>query len=180
MSNFEEDERRWSEWMVLAQQGDEQHYAKLLTEVADAAAAFLYKRFGLLDFVEDCVQECLMTIHAARHTYDHRRAFRPWLFAIVRNRAIDMLRSQQAYQKTLDKNALFQENLQTVLIEEEINKGMVFSRLSPAHRDVLLLNKIFGFSAAETAKKLGISEASVRIRVHRGIKETRKHLQFEQ
>lgn len=51
--------------------------------------------------------------------------------------------------------------------------------LAPNYRDVLILTKVAGFTAAEAAKKLGISESAVRVRIHRGIKETRKILQIE-
>jgi RNA polymerase sigma-70 factor (ECF subfamily) len=53
---------------------------------------YLRRHFGESDFVEDCVQECLLAIHRARATFDPARRFRPWMFAIVRHKAIDMLR----------------------------------------------------------------------------------------
>ena len=180
MTRPDNDEQRWSQLMGQAQQGDEQCYAKLLEELGDVIAAFLYSRFGPIDLIEDCVQEGLIAIHAARHTYDTKRLFRPWFFAIVRNRTIDILRSQRSYKTALEKNTL--EHIEGTItpVEDEINKSMVFSMLAPAYRDVLLLTKVAGFTTSETAEKLGISESTVRVRVHRGIKETRKILQNEQ
>lgn len=180
MTHLDNDELRWSQWMAQAQQGNEQCYAKLLEELGDVIAAFLNARFGPIDLIEDCVQECLISIHSARHTYDAKRLFRPWLFAIVRNRTIDLLRSQRRYKSVLEKNTLEQIEGPTISIEDEINKSMVFSMLAPAYSDVLLLTKVAGFSTSETANKLGISESLVRVRIHRGIKETRKILQIEQ
>jgi RNA polymerase sigma-70 factor (ECF subfamily) len=180
MTRLDNDELRWSQWMNQAQQGDEQCYAKLLEELGDVIAAFLNTRFGPIDLIEDCVQECLISIHAARHTYDTKRLFRPWFFAIVRNRTIDLLRSQQCYKSILEKHTLEQIEGPATPVEDEINKSMVFSMLAPAYKDVLLLTKVEGFSTSETAKKLGISESSVRVRIHRGIKETSKILQIEQ
>lgn len=180
MTRSDNDEQRWSQMMGKAQQGDERCYAKLLEELAEVIEAYLYSRFGPVDLIEDCVQEGLIAIHAARHTYDTKRLFRPWFFAIVRNRAIDMLRSQKSYKAALEKNTLHYIEETAQPIEDEINKGMAFSLLAPAYRDVLLLTKVAGFTTAETAEKLGISESAVRVRVHRGIKETRKILQNEQ
>jgi len=182
MTRSEKDELRWSQLMHLAQQGNEQCYAELLEELGDVIAAFLKSRFGPIDLIEDCVQECLISIHAARHTYDKKRLFRPWFFAIVRNRTIDLLRSQRCYQSALEKNITYKVELDDSAnpIEDEVNKSMVFSMLAPAYRDVLLLTKVAGYSTSETAKKLNISESSVRVRIHRGIKETRKILQIEQ
>lgn len=181
MTSSGNDELRWSQMMSQAQQGNEQCYAELLEELGRVIAAFLKSRFGPIDLIEDCVQECLISIHAARHTYDKKRLFRPWFFAIVRNRTIDILRSQQSYKSVLEKNiAKYRESEDSVNpVEDEINNSMVFSMLAPAYRDVLLLTKVAGFSTSETAKKLKISESSVRVRIHRGIKETRKILQIE-
>ncbi|BCG64804.1 MAG: hypothetical protein methR_P2596 [Methyloprofundus sp.] len=179
MTRSENDELRWSQMMGQAQLGDERGYAQLLEELGDAIAAFLNSRFGPIDLIEDCVQECLIAIHSARHTYDTKRLFRPWFFAIVRNRTIDLLRSQRSYKTALEKNTLEQEESSATSVEDEINKSMVFSMLAPNYRDVLILTKVAGFTAAEAAKKLGISESAVRVRIHRGIKETRKILQIE-
>lgn len=180
MINTIRDEQRWSELMSNAQQGDEQSYALLLEELAYVIAAYLKSRFGPIDLIEDCTQECLITIHSARHTYNPERLFRPWLFAIVRNRTIDILRRQKSYKSALEKNALDHKEASSTSIEDEVNKSMVFSMLAPAYREVLLLSKVAGFTTSETAEKLGISESTVRVRVHRGIKETRKILQNEQ
>jgi len=181
MTSSDNDELRWSQLMSQAQQGNEQCYAELLEELGRVIAVFLKSRFGPIDLIEDCVQECLISIHAARHTYDKKRLFRPWFFAIVRNRTIDILRSQQSYKSVLEKNiAKHRESEDSANpVEDEINNSMVFSMLAPAYRDVLLLTKVAGFSTAEAAKKLKISESSVRVRIHRGIKETRKILQIE-
>ncbi len=179
MTELENDEQRWSHLMSQAQQGDERCYAILLEELGGVIAVFLKSRFGPIDLIEDCVQESLIAIHAARHTYDAKRLFRPWFFSIVRNRTIDMLRSQRSYKTALEKNRLGHIEGTTTPIEDEINKSMVFSMLAPAYRDVLLLTKVAGFTTAETAEKLGLSESAVRVRVHRGIKETRKILLVE-
>lgn len=179
MTRMDNDELRWSQWMSQAQQGDEQCYAQLLEELGNVINAFLLSRFGPIDLIEDCVQECLISIHSARHTYDTKRLFRPWFFAIVRNRTIDLLRSQQRHKSVSETNTLDQLIDSTASIEDEINKSMVFSMLAPAYREVLLLTKVAGLSTSEAAQKLGISESLVRVQIHRGIKETRKILQIE-
>ena len=46
---------------------------------------------------EDLLQEVLMSVHAARATYDPARPFIPWLKAIVVNRVIDFVRRQKRH-----------------------------------------------------------------------------------
>src|SRR5210317_914665 len=85
--------------MTSAQGGGEDDYRQLLTELTHVIKYYLLSRIGQQHFVEDCVQESLIAIHQARHSYDPRRRFRPWLFAIVRHKTIDTLRRQRNQQK---------------------------------------------------------------------------------
>ena len=51
-------------------------------------------QLGFLSFMdrEDIVQEILLSLHAARGTYDPSRPFMPWLVAIAHNRMVDNAR----------------------------------------------------------------------------------------
>lgn len=171
----ESDEQRWAELMVSAQAGNESDYRLLLTELTDVIYNFLRTRFGNHHFIEDCVQEALIAIHQARHTYDRRRTFRPWLFAIVRHKAIDTLRKQDTREKITgqyrgEQEILSQTNQQSEA-ESEMVKGHLLDSLPPDYREALVLTKIIGFSVAETAEKLGISKSLVKVRVHRAIRK---------
>jgi len=161
--------------MVSAQAGNEIDYRQLLTELTDVIYNFLRSRFGNHHFIEDCVQETLIAIHQARHTYNSNRPFRPWLFAIVRHKAIDTLRKQNTREKITSQykgqqEVLSQANQQSE-VESEILKGRLLDALPTEYREVLVLTKIIGFSVAETAEKLGISSSLVKVRVHRAIRK---------
>lgn len=175
------DEQRWSSLMVSAQAGDESDYRQLLEELADVIQNFLRSRLGSHHFIEDCVQEALIAIHLARHTYDPQRPFRPWLFAIVRNKAIDTLRRQRARERTLDhyqreQRVLSQPERQGIG-QSEVPEGQLLESLTAKHREVLVLTKIIGFSVAETAERLGISQGAVKVRVHRAIRKLQQLLE---
>lgn len=179
----ESDEQSWKVLMISAQAGNEIDYRQLLTELTDVIYNFLRSRFGNHHFIEDCVQETLIAIHEARHTYDHHRPFRPWLFAIVRHKAIDTLRKQNTRQKITgqyrgEQEILSQANLQNE-VESEMIRGRLLDSLSAEHRDVLVLTKIIGFSVAETAKKLDISNSLVKVRVHRAIRKLNRLMEAD-
>lgn len=74
-------------WMARAQAGDGEAYRLLLDSVAADLRGFFRRRVRETQEVEDHVQETLLTLHRARHTYDPSRAFEPWLYAIARNRS---------------------------------------------------------------------------------------------
>lgn len=178
------DEQRWSKLMASAQTGNESDYRQLLAELTDVIHGFLCSRFGNHNFTEDCVQETLIAVHMARHTYDQSRLFRPWLFAIVRYKAIDTLRKHRTQQKVTTQFEREQEILSQASYqneaESELMKGSLLASLPAEHREVLVLTKIIGLSVVEAAEKLAISESLVKVRVHRAIGKLRKMMETDQ
>lgn len=177
------DEHRWAALMVSAQAGDEQDYRQLLSELAPAIEAYLRGRFGSHDFVEDCVQESLIAVHEARHTYQSGRLFRPWLFAIVRYKAIDALRQQQRRNKVAQSE--WRERVGVELQhapdspENALSSGRMIASLDEPYRDAITLTKIIGLSSAEAAAELEITEGALKVRVHRGIGRLKKMLEVD-
>ena len=177
MEQHGEDERRWREWMTLAQAGDRQAYDRLLHALGDAIEAYLRARFGAMSFIEDCVQECLLTIHQARHTYDSTRPFRPWLFTIVRHKAIDMLRRMQHQLRADDLPT--DSMASAVDPSDDLATGQALAALSPQFREALTLTKIAGLTVPEAAQQCGVTESAMKARVNRALKAARKHLKNE-
>ena len=90
-----EQERQSADWMRLAQTGDQTAYASLLVMLTTVTRQFARARVGNVGWVDDVVQETLLTIHGARRTYDPARPFAPWFYAIASNRLIDVLRRER-------------------------------------------------------------------------------------
>lgn len=101
----ETQERRWAAWMVRAQNGDGGAYRQLLTEVSSALRAFVRPRCAAAVPMEDVVQEVLLAIHKARHTYDPEQSFTAWLYAIARYKLTDVYRHcarREAHEITME------------------------------------------------------------------------------
>jgi RNA polymerase sigma-70 factor (ECF subfamily) len=179
------DEAAWAELMQRSQAGDATAYERLLRELARAISGYLRHRFGELDFAEDCVQDCLIAIHEGRHTFVAGRPFRPWLFAIVRNRTIDLLRRQRADSGVFARgvNAADLAEMTPAApptdLHETVAHGSVLAALQPRHREALFLTKLMGYSIAEAAGHLGISEAAMKVRVHRATRAAIRMLETE-
>lgn len=155
--------------MAAAHRGDKRLYERLLRETAVAIERYIRRRFGALSFVEDCVQECLLAMHNARHTYDPQRPFRPWLFAIVRNRTIDLLRRSYAGHALAE--ALDADDLPAPAEERSFGEAQdILARLKPQFRSALVLTKIEGYSLGEAADRSGISETAMKSRVSRALR----------
>ena len=181
--NFDSDELRWAALMVNAQAGDEADYRLLLGEISNVIHQYLCSRFGHHHFIEDCVQDTLIAIHQARHTYDSRRLFRPWMFAIVRNKAIDTLRRQRSHNNTVvaQREAALVNSQVTESDRPERNlvHGQLTDALSPQHREAILLTKIIGLSTAEAAAQLRITESVLKVRIHRAIARLKRLVQAD-
>ena len=183
VEDYTSDERRWAALMVSAQSGHEADYCLLLTEVSKVIHQYLCSRFGHHDFIEDCVQEILVAIHQARHTYDSHRRFRPWMFAIVRNKAIDSLRRQRSHHNALERHReelmLDTEHSNSGHLENTELRGRLIDALSPQYREAITLTKINGLSTAEAAAQLSISEGALKVRVHRAIGRLKRLVQAD-
>lgn len=181
--DFDSDELRWAALMVNAQAGDEADYRLLLGEISNVIHRYLCSRFGHHHFVEDCVQDTLIAIHQARHTYDSHRLFRPWMFAIVRHKAIDTLRRQKSHHNTVEAQreaALVNSQMtESDRPERSLAQGQLIEALSPKYREAIVLTKINGLSTAEAAAKLRITEGALKVRVHRAIGRLKRLVQAD-
>jgi RNA polymerase sigma-70 factor (ECF subfamily) len=164
--------------MVLAQQGDQRAYEELLQLLARDARGFVGRRVGWTDWIEDVVQEVLLTVHRARHTYDGARAFAPWFYAIVNSRLIDALRARRrrAHREVVDDDALARQAAPLPVTGSDMSEELAraVSNLPRVQREVVSLLKYDDLSVREVAGRLGMSEAAVKATAHRGYKVLRK------
>ncbi len=177
-SRWSADEERWAAWMTLAQGGDHDAYRRLLEELANAIETYIHSRFGAIDSLEDCVQECLLSIHRARHTYDPARPFRPWMFTLVRHRTIDVLRHNRDHRRGGD-SSLIENGSDPQELQRRLDGVKVLETLEPDHREAITLTQYAGCTTAEAADWLGISEAALKARLRRGLLAIRKALEAE-
>ena len=172
-SGREREAERWSAWMVAAQEGNEEAYAQLLAELYGCIEAFLRRMLHDPSEVEDCVQESLLAVHRARATYDASRPFRPWLFAIVRNKAFDAGRSRKRRPGALGEDA---DRIEARSVDpaSALDLEALLRRLPVREREAVVLTKFDGLPTAEAAAALGISGTALRTRVHRGMKQLKR------
>lgn len=166
---WQADEQRWSSLMAQSHQGNKAAYAQLLSDLSGALTRYLQTQFGQFELIEDCVQECLLAVHKARHTYDPKRDFRPWLFTIARHKTIDVLRQSHRH---LGINTAIEgvDDMSVEGFNRLLDGAKMMLRLSSDHREVLVMTKYFGLTTVEVAASLGISESAVKARLRRGLK----------
>jgi RNA polymerase sigma-70 factor (ECF subfamily) len=171
---------KWAILLLAAQKADESAYRRLLKELTQYLRAFLSKRLGNNQHLDDIIQENLIGVHRARHTFDGTRPFLPWFHAIVRYKSIDTLRRKKRLQKheIPDEAALenysetFMETATNHELDEEILRAL--DALPPKQRRAVELMKLQGLSAREAAAELGMSEAAIKVSAHRAYTALRK------
>lgn len=177
-SNAESDSLRWQRWMAQSLRGDAAAYRLLLSELYGVVEAYLRRILGDSPILEDCVQECIETLHRNRHSYDPHRPFRPWFFTLVRYKAIDFLRRDRA-RRTIPLANDAPSPSRSLGPEYRIDAGVLLARLTPIYRDAIILTKLNGYTTAEAAAMAGVSGVAMRTRVHRGLREFAKLLDRE-
>ena len=155
--------------MSRAQDGDQAAYRLLIDELYGATTAYLTKILFDAQAVEDCVQDCLFSLHRARATYDPRRPFRPWYFTIVRHRARDLMRRR----RPLGDEPLTEQSgsVPPLSLQVDMRRDLerLLEQIQPAYREALEMTKLHGLSIEEAANKAGVARGTMKSRVHRGL-----------
>jgi RNA polymerase sigma-70 factor, ECF subfamily len=165
-------ETRLKALMVAALEGDAAAYRGLLTELTHYLRAYYTRRLNTAADAEDLVQETLMAIHTRRMTYDADQPFTAWLHAIARYKLIDH------YRRGKLRHVLPLDEAQSIFAEEETETAsatfdveQLLETLPESRRALIRHVKLEGLSTAETAARTGLSEAAVKVGVHRGLKK---------
>jgi RNA polymerase sigma factor (sigma-70 family) len=175
LSNAESDSLRWQQWMAQSLAGDATAYRLLLGELYGVVEAYLRRILGESPALEDCVQECIETLHRNRHSYDPNRPFRPWFFTLVRYKAIDFLRRDRT-RRTMPLADDAPSPSRSWKPEYRLDAEVLLARLKPIYRDAIVLTKLNGYTTAEAAAMAGVSGVAMRTRIHRGLRELAKLL----
>jgi RNA polymerase sigma-70 factor (ECF subfamily) len=176
-----QDEQRWSDQMARALDGDQEAYAKLMIELAGVIDAFVRARFGTAhasDFVEDSVQEALLALHRVRHSWDRRQPFRPWFFAIVRHKVIDLLRRNEV--RRTEAEPVQEPAAPGFDPSQRLDGARLLAGLEPSYREALVLTKLEGCSLEEAAARAGVSVGAMKTRVHRAVRMAQRALRDEE
>lgn len=189
-----EDER--ARWMVAAQGGDAAAYESLLISLLPILRAFVRRR-GIDDSeVEDVVQEVLLLIHRARHTWRPDRPFDPWMWAVARNASTDALRRQGRERSRRDPiPEEFGESLlaagvagegfsdpEQLLASQELEPRLshALGTLPAVQRQAVQLLYVEQLPVADAAARAGVTATTLKVRAHRGSRALRAALGAEE
>ena len=153
-------------------EGDRDGFNRLYVLYAPLVHGILLARVPRAE-VDDLVQDIFLHAYRKLHTLRDGSAFGPWIAMIARNRAVDFhRRSRQTVEITDDLPGSDKQEARAAEILELIRS------LPEAYRETLVLRLVEGMTGPEIAARTGLTAASVRVNLHRGIKLLREKLGF--
>lgn len=156
-----------------ANRGDARAYAAFLAAVAPIVRGVARARAAGLgpEACEDIVQETLLAIHRKRRTWREEAPVRPWLYAIVRHKAVDAFRARG--RRVHIDVAELAEALPAEPGPDPTAAGdadRMIARLDPRAARIVRGIGVEGESVADVGAALGMSEGAVRVALHRALR----------
>jgi RNA polymerase sigma factor, sigma-70 family len=153
-------------------EGDRNSFGRLYDLYAPMIHGILLARVPRSE-VDDLVQDIFLHAFKKLHTLREWAAFGPWIAMIARNRAMDFhRRSKETVEVTDDLRSTDTSTTKANEILELIRD------LPEAYRETLVLRLVEGMTGPEIAERTGLTPASVRVNLHRGMKQLREKLSY--
>ena len=152
--------------------GDRDGFGRLYDLYAPLVHGILLARVPRAE-VDDLVQDIFLHAYKKLHTLRDASAFGPWIAMIARNRAVDFHRRSKETVEINDelRGSDTQESKAAEILE-------LIRSLPEAYRETLVLRLVEGMTGPEIAARTGLTAASVRVNLHRGMKLLRERLGF--
>jgi len=153
-----------------ALEGDRDGFGRLYGLYAPLVHGILLARVPRTE-VDDLVQDIFLHAFKKLHTLRESASFGPWIAMIARNRAIDFHRRTRATVEITDelRGSDKQQSKAAEILE-------LIRSLPDAYRETLVLRLVEGMTGPEIAARTGLTAASVRVNLHRGMKLLREKL----
>ncbi len=175
--------------IVEAQAGERAALDELAHRMRGPAYVLALQLVGNRDDALDIAQDALLRLFQHLGRIAPERPVRPWLFAIVRNRARDLWRSRAARpSESLDARPDVVAHLAAPAGDPEQQAARrqrarrvwtAIAELSHAHREILVLRDFHDLAYAEIAEVLGIPAGTVMSRLHAARAALRAGLEAE-
>jgi RNA polymerase sigma-70 factor, ECF subfamily len=165
---------------------DRHSFAILVKRYQRELYSFLRRYLGDAEMAEDAFQGTFLQVHSKCHLFESGRRFRPWLYAIATNQAIDVRRRNKRHRMlsldqtnpTSGERAGWLDELTDAGVGPDQAAGRqedsrwlhdAIDELSGMSRDVVDLVYFQGLKYREAADRLGVPVGTVKSRLHAAI-----------
>jgi RNA polymerase sigma-70 factor (ECF subfamily) len=175
-----------------ARRGDANAFRALVIKNQRRAYAVALGMVHDPDDARDITQEAFLKVHKSLGTFEGDAQFFTWLYRIVMNLSIDHLRKRRGEKVEFDDAMSNNEadddtgiaprrtgfDPAKALADKEL-RGKIqgaLSKLTPAHRAVLVMREVDGLSYQEMAEQTGVSIGTIMSRLFHARKKMQKML----
>jgi RNA polymerase sigma-70 factor (ECF subfamily) len=161
--------------LLAVQHEGRRRFLELVADLRPELHRYCARMTGSVADGEDIVQETLARAYYLLPEMDEVPAFRPWLFRIAHNRALDHLRRYEArmgepLEAVQDSAADPAPDPGDAIGHQQAVQAAVsrFVELAPAQRSCVILKDVLGHSLEEIGGLLELSLPAVKAALHRG------------
>ena len=168
-----------SDLILRARAGDLEAQAEIARQHRRAMYRLALQMLKNHEDAMDAVQDSLIRFLRTLDRFNPKRPVRPWLFQIVRNRALDLLRRRKVRRhdsiderddegnlrfELLDPKANPEKETQAIRLQARLFKKL--DELTDAQREIIILRDYHDLSYSEIAETLNIPIGTVMSRLH--------------
>jgi len=153
--------------ITAAVTGDLAAFEQLYREFAPRIFGLCLRLTGQRESAEDCTQEAFIAAWRALARFEHRSEFSTWLQQIAIRTVLQGRRGLRAVREVAAPVAGLPEVADPGSGAPPLDVERAIAGLPDGARHVLVLVGIYGFSHAEAAAALGVSEGTCKSQLHR-------------
>ena len=159
--------------------GDAKAFHDLVDRHADRMYRLATSLVGNASDAEDVLQEALAGAYRGLERFEGRSSVKTWLTRILVTQAAKWRRDKRRAAEVMPPAAAHEEpkvGSRSFMVDHRIDLHAALQRLSPEHREVLVLREFDGLAYEEIAAVLGVPRGTVESRLHRARAELRDKL----
>ena len=169
------EDHRLRELMREYQSGRFEAFDEIYASIAPPLRRYLLSQTRDAAKADDLVQETLLQLHRARHTYDPAYPLMPWAMAIARHVWLmdrrTLSRRPWAPDDVTEMDFPLKAEAASLAERDEVRRAL--GQVAPARRHAVIQHHLLGFSFREIAERAGIAETAAKLRSSRGIAQLR-------
>lgn len=174
---------QFADWLVRIRTSDRTAFSELFEAMSPHLIRFAWRITRDEDAAEDIVQEAFLKVWRTRHRLDERRSLKALLYTIVRNLALNAIRSVQSHASPSDTIAEFEEDAQApadvVLDAEDLGRRLDawISEMPERRKEAFVLSRYHGMTHEEVADCMGLTPRTVNTHIVLALKYLRSKLE---
>jgi RNA polymerase sigma-70 factor (ECF subfamily) len=177
-------DQRLTAAMARAQDGDRHAYETVLREAVPVIRRVARNQGATADFLDDAVQDVLITLHGSRQNFDPSRSFLAWITVIAQRRTIDLLRSRgRRGAREVHSPIALEEHpsddnpeRETMRRSEAAHLRAAVATLPEGQREAVETIALDENSLEDASKSTGRTKTALKVNLHRAIATLRRRM----